>query len=188
MRIKNLIAISAFSLAILVLPSVSSAQWFPNTGPGVYGGGQYRDLRGVARSLKQRSRDFERQVDNTVDNRGGWNNRNRGGYGGYNRGNDDLKQLAGDFRRAADHFEDKYGNGRNLNNSADAARRLLDSASRLDNALRYSRIPQLTGRFNQFRGELNMVAQTYGYGYDNRRNNRRGNPGGIFNGRLPWPF
>ncbi|MBA2379516.1 MAG: hypothetical protein H0V76_08070 [Blastocatellia bacterium] len=181
--IKNLIAVSAFSLVVLALPSVASAQWFPNSGPGVYRGGQVRDLRGVARSLKQRSRDFERQVDRMDRNRG-----YRGNRGNYGRNDQDLRRLANDFRRAADNFQSRYGNGRNLNNSADAARRLLDSASRLDNALRYARVRNLHGQFNQMRGELNMVAQTYGYRYDNRGGNQRGNPGGIFNGRLPWPF
>ncbi len=176
-RISRILAISAFSLAFLALPSIASAQWFPNGGPSY--GGQNRDLRNVARNLKDRSRDFEKRVDQRVDNRRG---NNRGPI------NDDLKQLAGDFRRAADHFEDKYGNGRNLSNSQDAARRLLDSASRLENALRYSRVPNLNNQWNSMRRDLNMVAQTYGYNYNNRNRNQRNTGSRFPTGRFPWPF
>lgn len=183
-RISKTLAICAFSLVILALPSIASAQWYPNNGP--YYGGQNRDLRNVARNLKDRSRDFERQVDRSVDNRNDRRDRwgNRGG--GY--GNNDLKQLAGDFRRAADHFEDKYGNGRNLRNSEDAARRLLDSASRLDRALQDSRVRNLNGQWNSMRRDLNMVAQTYGYNYNNRNRNQRNTGTRFPTGRFPWPF
>lgn len=176
--VKSLVAISAFSLAILVLPSLTSAQWYPNNGPG-YGNGQYRDIKSTARSLKQRSRDFEKQVDRMVDNR--------------SRVNNDLKQWAGDFRRAADKFESKYGNGRNLNNSADAARDLLDAASRLDRGLRSVRVNNLMGQWNSIQYEVGLVADTYGFRYNNRNvNNRNGgnnrNNGPIFNGHFPWPY
>ena len=196
-KVKNFIAISAFSLMVLALPSAVSAQWFPGGNNGPYYGGQGRDLRHVADRLKDRSRDFEKRVDNVVDrrddrrdNRGGWGN-NRGGWGnqGYYQG--DLKQLAGDFRRAADHFEDKYGNGRNLRNSEDAARRLLDSATRLENAMRGMRMNnQLMGQWNSMRGDLNMVANTYGYNYNRGRNTRNGgnNRNGDWRNRIPFPL
>lgn len=182
-RISKLFTIGAFSLVIMALPVVASAQWYPNNGP--YYGGQNRDLRRVARNLKDRSRDFERQVDNRVDNRNdrrsGWGN--RGGYV-----NDDLKQLAGDFRRAADHFEDKYGNGRNMRNSEDAARRLLDSASRLDIALRNARMGNLNGQWNSMRRDVNLIGQAYGYNYNNRNRNQRNTGTRFPTGRFPWPF
>lgn len=204
-RISKLAAFGAFAVMFLALPSIASAQWYPGGnggyGNGGYGNGRYnRDLRGVADRLVDRSRDFERRVDNTVDrrndrrddrwgNRGGWGN-NRGGYGGYY--NDDLKQIAGDFRRAAEHFEDKYGNGRNLRNSEDAARRLLDAASRMDYALRNSGRGRgnLNGQWNSMRGDLNMIANTYGYnGYNNRGNNNRyPNRNGDWRNRIPFPL
>ena len=121
-KIKFFIAVSAFSLVVLALPSAASAQWYPNGRQGqVYGNS---NLKSSADRLKSNSKSFERTIDNAVDNRGSWGNRNRNNY--YS---GDLKQLAGDFRRAADKFENKYGNGRNLNNSADAARDMLDAAS-----------------------------------------------------------
>lgn len=196
-KISKLIAISAFSLMVLALPSVASAQWYPRPQQqGPYYGNQGRDLRGVADQLKNRSRQFERRVDDYVDrgygNRGGY-----GGYGGYgNRGsyNNDLKSLAGDFRRAADHFENRYER-RDLRRSEDAARRLLDSGSRLDNALRVSRVDgRLLGEFNSMRGLLNQIANTYGYNY-NRGNQRYPqqqryptNRNGDWRNRIPFPL
>lgn len=180
-QISKLVAFGAFAVAFLALPSIASAQWFPG-GQGGYGnrGGYNQDLRRVADRLVDRSKDFERRVDNTVDrrnDRGGWGN-NRGGY--YN---NDLKQLAGDFRRAAENFEKRYGNGRNLRNSEDAAARLLDAASRMDNALRNARLNNnLYGQWNSMRGDINAIANTYGY---NRGNNRYPNRSGN---RFPFPF
>jgi hypothetical protein len=181
-RISKVLALGLFAVAFLALPSIASAQWYPG-GQGGYGnrGGYNQDLRRVADRLVDRSKDFERRVDNTVDNRndrGGWGN-NRGGWGN-NRGgyyNDDLKQVAGDFRRAAEHFEDKYGNGR-----------LLDAASRMDNALRNSgRGGNLNGQWNSMRGDINMIANAYGYngGYNNRGNNNRN---GDWRNRIPFPL
>ncbi len=175
-RIRNLIAISAFSFAVLALPSLAAAQWYPNSG-GTYGQGQYRDLRQVARNLKDRSRDFERQVERSSRDRR-WNQRNY--YSG------DIRRLASDFRKAADHFQSKYGNGRNLNNSADAARRLLDAASRLENAMRNSGMNnQLMRNWAPMRRDLNLVANTYGY---NNRNRNRNNRNADWRNRVPFPL
>ncbi len=198
-RISKLIGVGAFALMFLALPSIASAQWYPG-GNGGYGGnrGYNNDLRQVADRLVRQSRDFERRVDDRVDNRndrGGWGN-NRGGGWGNNRGggyyNDDLKQVAGDFRRASEHFEDKYGNGRNLRNSEDAARRLLDAASRMDNALRSGgrNRGNINGQWNSMRGDLNMIARTYGYngGYNRGGNNRYPNRNDDWRNRIPFPL
>jgi hypothetical protein len=185
-KISKIIAISAFAFVVLALPSVASAQWYPQQGP--YYGNQGRDLRGVADQLRTRSRNFERRVDDFV-NRG---YRNRGGYGGYygdRRSANDLKQRARDFRRASDNFRSKYGNGRNLRNSEDAARRLLDAGSRLDNALRMSRVDgRLMGEFNSMRGLLNQVANTYGYNYNRGNQRYPNNRNGDWRSRVPFPL
>lgn len=161
---------------VLALPGVASAQWYPGNNAPYYGGGQQRDLRPVARNLKDRSRDFERQVDRAMNNR----RYNRNNYSG------NIKRLASDFRKAADHFQSKYGNGRNLNNSADAARRLLDAASRLDNAIQNSGMNnQLMRQWAPMRRDLNLVANTYGYRYNNQnRNNRNAD----WRNRVPFPL
>ena len=194
-KISNILAISVLSLMVLALPTAASAQW-GNQRPNY--GNQGRDLRYVARNLKERSRQFEHRVDDIVDSsrdrRGGYGG--YGGYGGRDTGyyNDDLKQLAGDFRRAADRFEDKYGNGRNLRNSEDAARRLLDAASRMDNALRNSRMNRmLMSQWSSMQRDVNLIANTYGYNYNrgNRRNpndRRSPNRNGDWRNRIPFPL
>lgn len=123
-RIKNIIAISAFSMLVLALPSIASAQWGGNNGGYGYPGGNqgryYGSLEQVAERLKDRTRDFERQVDREFNY-----NRNRngnygggilgtilggGGYGNRGYGNDNIKRLAEDFRRAANDFDNRADN------------------------------------------------------------------------------
>lgn len=177
-KIKYLIAISAFSLVVLALPSVASAQWSPNNRNGrqVY---RNTNLKNTADRLKSNSRSFEKSIDNAVDNRSGWGNRNSNRY--YS---GDLKTLAGDLRRAADKFEDKYGNGRNLNNSADAARDLLDAASRLENALQNSgMMNRFRRQWNSMSNDLDQIARTYGY-----NTNNRGRSNGDWRNRVRFPL
>src|SRR5688572_4290973 len=146
-KIKNIIAISAFSLMVLALPAVATAQWGGNNNPnrGINRGGYGGNLEGVAQRLKERSRDFERQVDRErFGNRGGiiGGILNGGVYGGNNRGygNDRIKRLAEDFRRAANEFEnrvdgggnDRRDNYRDLSRGEQAAQRMLSIGSQID--------------------------------------------------------
>ena len=191
-KIKNIIAISAFSLMVLALPAVATAQWggnnYPNRGNnrgGNYGG----NLEGVAQRLKERSRDFERQVDRDR----GYNNRGgilggilNGGINGGNRGygNDRIKRLAEDFRRAADQFEnrvdgggnDRRDNYRDLSRGEQAAQHMLSIGSQIDRELSNLRSNSgLRYQWDAIRNDLRIVANAY-------RNNR----GGGRNGQ--WPF
>jgi hypothetical protein len=180
--LKGLIAITAFSLVVLALPSVASAQWGPEPGYGNQRGpgyGNQRDLRRVADRLRNGGRDFERQVQRLSNDR-------RRGNQYYNQR--ELRSAANDFRRAADNFRSRYGNGRNLNNSADAARRLLDAGARVDRIMRQGRGNPLMGQWNRMRGDLNAVAQVYGYRYDNRGGNYPNNRGGDWRDRVRFPL
>jgi hypothetical protein len=199
-KIKNIIAISAFSLMVLALPAVATAQWggnnYPNRGNnrGGYGG----SLEGVAQRLKERSRDFERQVDRErFGNRGGilGGILNGGVYGGNNRGygNDRIKRLAEDFRHAADRFENQVDNGRNgrwdddrngrynddyrdLRRGEQAAQRMLSIGSQIDRELSNLRSNSgLRYQWDAIRNDLRIVANAY-------RNNRGGGRSGQ------WPF
>src|SRR5688572_29510857 len=110
-KIKNIIAISAFSLMVLALPAVATAQYGGNN-RGNFPGGMYggnRNLEGVAQRLRDRSRDFERQVDRErFGNRGGiLGGILTGGIGNRGYNNNRLRNLAEDFRKAADQFEDR---------------------------------------------------------------------------------
>src|SRR4030095_9601486 len=187
-KIKNIIAISAFSLMVLALPAVATAQWggnnYPNRGNnrGGYGG----NLEGVAQRLKERSRDFERQVDRErFGNRGGGilgGILNGGVYGGKNRGygNDRIKRLAEDFRRAANDFENRVDGGgnnrrddyRDLSRGEQAAQRMLSVGSQIDRELSNMRSNSgLRYQWDAIRSDLRIVANAY-------RNNRGGGRNG----------
>lgn len=197
-KIKGLVAVSAFSLLILGLPAIASAQW--NGGYGGYGNGGYYgngNLRSVVRNLKNKAERFEKAVDRYDDrrnddddddryNRGGWggwgNNRNRN----YSR---NLEGLADQFKDATDDLEDAFGRGRNLNNSADEARRVLDIASRIDREIYNTRGGRnIEGQWSSMRQDLNVLADAYGYNYDNRNNRRNRNRNGGWRNNIPFPF
>ncbi|HJS51639.1 MAG TPA: hypothetical protein VJ781_07035 [Pyrinomonadaceae bacterium] len=187
-KIKNIIAISAFSLMVLALPAVASAQYggnnrgnFPG---GVYGGG---NLEGVAQRLKDRSRDFERQVDRErFGNRGGiLGGILSGGIGNRGYNSNRLRSLAEDFRKAADQFENRVDGGgnnrrdnyRDLSRGEQAAQRMLSIGSQIDremNSLRGN--SSLRYQWNAIENDLRIVANAY-------RNNNRG---GGRNGRFPF--
>jgi len=189
-KFKGLVATAAFSLLILGLPAIASAQWggYPNNG-GYYGN---YNIKSNVKNLKERAKDFEKAVDRFEDRsdrnrRGGWgNNGGYGNYGGYGNNGayaDNLERLADQFKNAADRLEDKYGNGRNLNNSADEARRVLDLANRINNQLNSFRgNNMLMGQWNRMRQDLNAIANVYGYNRNMPRNNRNGR------NNIPFPF
>ena len=196
-KIKNIIAISVFSLMVLALPAVATAQWGGNNrGYDPYGGnnraGYYGgNLEGVAQRLRDRSRDFERQVDRELNNnrRGGGilgGILNGGIYNGGNRGygNDRIKRLAEDFRHATDQFENRVDGGgnnrrdnyRDLSRGEQAAQRMLSIGSQLDRELNNYRVSSsLRSRWNAIENDLRLVANAY-------RNNNRGGRNGQ------WPF
>lgn len=191
-RIKNFLAVSAFSLLVLGLPAVASAQWGGNGG---YGNGGYgnngrynQNIKGTLQNLKNQARSFESTTNRASDrNKGGWGN--YGGWGrngNYGRGDvGRLENLADDFKKATDKLESKYGNGRNLNNSSNEARRVLDIANQIDNEVYQTRDRTLQNQWNNMRYALNTVANVYGYGgYNNRNNNRNGN----WRNRVPFPL
>jgi hypothetical protein len=195
-RINKFVALFAFSLMALVLPTVASAQYnggYPNPNGGYgypnggYGNGGYnRDIRSSLDNLKNRAKDFEHQVD-----RG----RNSGVFGtwGGGRGTDDryLRELSDQFTDATKDLRNNYGRGRDLGGSSNEAQRVLDIASQIDSEIYRSGVNrEAQNLWNQMRYDLRAVADTYGYngGYNNRnpRNNRNG---GYGNGRNnPWPF
>ncbi|MGD9562691.1 MAG: hypothetical protein AB7F88_11940 [Pyrinomonadaceae bacterium] len=198
-KIKGLVAVSAFSLLLLGLPAVASAQWNGGYGGnGRYGGygnnrGYNRNIKSTVKNLKERAERFEKAVDRRDDDDrygrgryGNWGGNRNGNYGR------DLEDLADQFADATDDFEDAYGNGRNLDNSADEARRVLDIASAIDREIynRGGRRGGLQGQWNSISRDLDIIADTY-YGYNgnyrNNRNNRR-NRNGDWRNNIPFPF
>lgn len=191
-RINKFVALFAFALMAMVLPSIASAQYggygYPNGG---YGNGRYnRDIRGNLDNLKNRAKDFEHQVDRgRNDSWGSWGRR----------GSNDsrLRELADDFTDATKDLRNNYGRGRDLRGSENEARRVLDIASQIDNELYRSGVNRnAQNQWNQIRYDLRVVSDTYGYngGYNNRYpnnypNNRYPNRrSGGWGNNLPWPF
>ena len=138
-RFTKMASIFALALFVLALPSVASAQWRDrdrDRDDDYYGrdddynrNGRYgnRNIRGTIESLKNRARNFERRTDRMDDRDDDRYNR-RVRY-------DNLEELADRFARATDDLADAYGRGRNMNNSRDEARRVLDIGSQIENVM-----------------------------------------------------
>lgn len=180
-RFKSLIAISAFSLLILGLPAVASAQWRDrDRDDDYYGNSRYnRNIRGTVQSLRNRARNFERRVDRVDDRRDDrWDDRRGDRF-------NNLEELADRFAQATDDLADEYGRGRNLNNSRDEARRVLDIGNQIENELYRSRGGRRRNLQNDWRHisqDLRVIADVYGQG--NYRNNRSGD----WRNRVPFPL
>ena len=193
-RVKNLTAIAAFSLLILCLPAIASAQWGnPNDPYGRNGGynnggnnngqygnyGNYDDMRSIVRDLKGRSRELQKHLDRDLDN---------SRYDGSRR-EDELNDLARRFKNEVNGLSESnnnYGSGRR-DNRVD---RVLDLGSQLDRALSRTRLDyHVQELVNGIQSDLNALRNAYGY--NNGRNNRNGNGGGgnSRNNRPSWwPF
>jgi hypothetical protein len=187
-RFRSLITIAAFSLAVLCLPVIASAQ-YGNGGYGGYGGygnggynnggynnggynnGGYGDMRSVIRSLKNKAGDFQRQLDRDLDH-----SRVNG-----TRREDQINQMARDFRNAVNRLD---SNGRNNDYRMQD---VYSIASQIDRQV--NRVGgNSRGIWQSIRYDLQRLGQYNGGGYNNRRTNRSGSWG---NGNgLPswWPF
>ena len=181
-RFKNLFAIFAFSLLVLALPTIASAQWRDrDRDDDQYNrNGRYnRNLEGTIRNLKNNSREFARRLDRELD-RSRYDDRNR---------EDRLNNLARDFRDAANRLDDEYDGRRDYNDSYNEAQRVLQLGQQLDNALSRSRLNyNIQGDWNRIRQDLDVLANAYGYNNRNNRNNRRNNGGWRNNVPFPLPF
>lgn len=181
-RFKNLIAVFAFSLLVLALPTIASAQWRDrdrdrDDDDYSRNGSYNRNLQSTIKNLKNRSREFARRLDRELD-RSRYDDRNR---------EDQLNRLADDFRRAAARLDDEYDNRRDYNNSSDEARRVIQLGQQLDNALYRSRLNyNLQGDWNRIRQDLDVLSDAYGYNNRNNRNNRNRN--GDWRNRIPFPL
>lgn len=151
------------ALFALVLPIAASAQGnydpygrnrdYPRNGNNSYGYNQ-RGLRDSVRRVKDRSNDFKKHIDSALDH---------SRYDGRRR-EDRINEEARDFQNAADRLKDRYNDGRNLNNSTEDARRLVQLGSRIDKFI--SRNPldsRTTSDWAAIRQDLNVIANAYGF-------------------------
>jgi hypothetical protein len=165
-RLRNSIAVFAFALLILGLPSIVSAQWGnnrDNRNDDYYGNGsRNRNLQGTIKNLKNRSRQFERRLDRELDN---------SRYDGRQR-EDRILQIARDFQNATERLDSRYDNRRDYNNSQDEARRVLDLGTQLERMVSRLRVnSNLSSDWNRISQDLNVLRNAYNYN-GNRRNNR----------------
>jgi hypothetical protein len=190
-RFRNLIAVFAFSLLILGLPAMASAQYRNDRNNDDYYGNNRnnRNLNSTIRNLKNRANQFERRVDRELD-RSRYNERNR---------EDRINQLAVDFANATERLDREYDNSRDYNNSYDEVQRVLQLGNQLDRAVSRARIGNIQNDWYRIQQDLNILANAYNTNYNNNRNrnrrdddvynrNRRTNNNGDWRSRLPFPF
>src|SRR5688572_31453013 len=168
---RNTLKFSMIAAGILAfcLPVAVQAQWgrYPD-GRNQDNRGRYdeRGLRDSVHRLDRLAKDFERDMDRALD-------RSRAnGTQREDRINDQIHQ----FRDAVGDLKSRVGNGRDLNRSADEARRVLEQGQQLDRVSR----GRMASQWSQIQQELRYISNIYGFRYnggygrddDWRRNDR----------------
>jgi hypothetical protein len=161
---------------------------------GRYGRYDERYLRDSIHRLDRLAKDFQRDLDRALDR-----SRRDG-----TRSEDQLNSDASEFRNAVGNLKSRFGNGRDLNRSANEAQKVLALANRIDRAQRWFYNDSRTAaEWSQIRRELQVLEDAYGYsGYygndpygrgrddDYRRNDdrrpRNRNTDDWWR-RIPWP-
>lgn len=156
---RNTLKFSIFAAAILALalPAAASAQWgrYPDDRRDRGGNGRYDDrgLRDSVHRLDRLAKDFERDMDRALD---------RSRANGSRR-EDQINNQVHQFRDAVGDLKSRVGNGRDLNRSADEARRVIQEADQLD---RVARVGRFTSQWSQIQHELRYISDVYGFRYN----------------------
>jgi hypothetical protein len=185
----------AAALLALSLPAVAAAQWggYPQDRyPDNRGYGRYDDrgLRDSVHRLDRLAKDFERDMDRALDHS------RVNGSRQEDRINDEVHQ----FRSAVGDLKSRVGNGRDLNRSADEARRVLEEGQQLDRVARPRWFDsRLASEWSQIQQELRYISDVYGFRYNggygrdddwrrnDRRNDRNNNRNNDWWRRIPFP-
>lgn len=151
-----------FSLLVLgilafALPGTVSAQSGRDRDRDGYGRYDERALRDSVQRLDRLSKDFERNMDRALD-------RSRAnGSQREDRINDQVHQ----FRDAVGDLKSHVGNGRDLNRSADEARRVLQEGQQLDRVARPRWFDnRLASDWSQIQRELRFIGDVYGFRFN----------------------
>ena len=152
---RNTLKFSIFAAAILALalPAAASAQWGGrNPNDRDYGRGRYdeRGLRDSVHRLDRLAKDFEREMDRSLD---------RSRANGSRR-EDQVNNEIHQFRDAVGDLKSRVGNGRDLNRSSNEARRVLQEADQLD------RVARRASQWSQIQQELRYISDVYGFRYN----------------------
>ena len=145
----------------LALPAAASAQWggYPQRYPDNRGYGRYDDrgLRDSVHRLDSLAKSFERDMDRALDH-----SRVNG-----SRREDQINAEVHQFRNAVGDLKSRVGNGRDLNRSADEARRVLQEAQQVERIARprwYD--SRLSSEWSQIQQELRYISNVYGFRYN----------------------
>jgi hypothetical protein len=160
---RNTLKFSIFAAAILALalPAAASAQWgrYPDDRDRDYGRGRYDDrgLRDSVHRLDRLAKDFERDMDRALDR-----SRTNG-----TRREDQINNQVHQFRDAVGDLKSRVGNGRDLNRSADEARRVIQEGQQLDRVARPRWYDgRLASQWSQIQQELRYISDAYGFRYN----------------------
>lgn len=180
-RIKSLLGVLVFSLVVLSLPTIASAQWGGNNRrdrDDNYGrNGGYNNAYGLknsVRTLERDTRDFVNFVDNALD-------RSRVDGRDFE---DRINSLAKDLRKAADRLEDRFDE-RDPYRSQSEFQNVVNIANRLDRDLRRARLGyNIDNYWNHIQNQISQISSAY-RGYNNRGRGNNRNNGGWGN-RFPF--
>lgn len=184
---KNWAVLTAFSLLVLGIPATASAQWgggqydpYGRNNDPYYGrNGGYGNVNGVVRSLKQKTREFQRQVDRDLD---------RSRMNGSRR-EDQINSIVDRFKDAVNDLDNNYyNNNRGYGRNDNEMRRVFDYAAQVERSIGRSTLsPQSRSLWSSIRNDLQAISGGYNNngrrngGWGNNRNNRNGLPSW-------WPF
>ena len=189
---RHTLKFSLFAAAILALclPVAAAAQWggrYPQDRyPDNRGYGRYDDraLRDSVHRLDRLAKDFERDMDRALDH-----SRTNG-----SRREDEINNQVHQFRGAVGDLKSRVGNGRELDRSANEARRVLQEADDLDRFGRRGFDGRTASDWSQIQQELRYISSVYGFGYggygrgdDWPRNDRNNNRNNDWWRRIPFP-
>jgi len=182
----------------LCLPVLATAQGrypdygrYPDNGryPDYSRNGRYdeRYLKDSIHRLDKLAKDFQKDLDRALDR-----SRRNG-----SRSEDQLNADAREFRNAAGDLKSRFGNGRDLNRSANEAQRVLAAADRIDRARRwFYNDGRTASEWSQIQQELRVISDAYGssgyyrndpYGRDDDYRRQRNRNVDDWIRKIPWP-
>jgi hypothetical protein len=178
----------AAALLALSLPVAASAQWGRNDRNGRNDRYDDRYVKDTVQRLDRLAKDFERDMDRALD---------RSRVDGTRR-EDQINGEVHQFRDAVGDLKSRVGNGRDLNRSADEARRVMNEAQQVDRIARPRWFDgRLSSQWSQIQRELRVIGDIYGVRYnggggygrddDYRRRDDRNNRNDDWRRRIPFP-
>ena len=151
-----------------------------------------KEVERILTRIENQTKTFRKSLDSSLD---------RSRLNGTNR-EDRINEEVHQFRRAAGDLKSRVGNGRDLNRSADQARRVLDEAQQVNRMARPRWFDnRLASEWSGIEQELRFISDVYGLRYnggnggygdyrrddDYRRNDRNRDRNNDWWRRIPLP-